>query len=149
MAIDYGCHDADSVIVSLLHDSLEDSFIPLILIRKMFGAEVEDALCAISKTEIHFFEYNGSVHKSKKDLGLYFKGIMNYPKTDLKVIKCADRLDNLRSMNNGKWPPVRRLKYINETVEHLLPIAFSVEGHGGKVYRDLRSITLGLAANLD
>lgn len=141
LAIEYGCNRADSIIIALLHDALEDSFITPAVIRKLFGAEVEGALRALSKTETSFYEHDGSIRKTKKDLEGYFLEIKNNPKINVRVIKCADRLDNLQNLS--AWSRARRLRYVVETRKYLMPIALSVSKRG-KLYCDLKSAIDGV-----
>lgn len=135
LVMDYGRRDACSVIIALLHDALEDSFITPAVIRKLFGDDVEEALRVLSKTEISFYEDNGFICKTKKDLNRYFSEIENNPWINVGVVKCVDRLDNLQNLS--AWSRARKLRYVVETRKYLMPIALKVSKQG-KLYYDLK-----------
>ncbi|QQG46585.1 MAG: bifunctional (p)ppGpp synthetase/guanosine-3',5'-bis(diphosphate) 3'-pyrophosphohydrolase [Candidatus Niyogibacteria bacterium] len=147
LTMDHGCYDADSVIIALLHDALEDSFIPLVVVRQLFGAGVEEAICALSKTETTFYEYDGSVRKIKKDPAKYFEDIKIHPNVVVPVIKCCDRLDNLRTF--GIWPVERKVKYVIETREYLLPLASEAIGGNHPICKDLKNEVERLASEFN
>lgn len=147
--IEYGCYDADSIIIGLLHDAFEDSFVPPAVIEKLFGFTVEDAVHVLSKTETAFSEHDGSIRRSKKALDVYFKEIDDHPRIVVPVAKCVDRLDNLRCLTDSMkgWPRERVERYIAETHRYVLPIALSRVGHGSKLHTDLVR-TIELVENL-
>lgn len=112
---------ANEIIVALLHDCIEDGFIPKDLLEKLFGSEVAEAVEKLSKVIPVFDEETGAVkEKIKKNLDEYYQKIAESP-VWIRRIKFADRLDNLRSMN--VWPEKRKQKYIAETEKYILPIA--------------------------
>ncbi len=147
LTMDHGCYDADSIIIAFLHDVLEDSFIPLVVVRQLFGARVEEALCALSKIETTFYEYDGSVRKIKKDITKYFEDIKTNPNASVPVIKCCDRLDNLRTF--GIWPVERKVKYVIETRKYLLPLASEAIGENYPIYKDLKNEVGRLVSELN
>ncbi len=95
------------------------------LLRVMFGDEMARAVAAISKSVPVYDEHSLTViSRRKKSLDDYFSGIRKAP-VFVGRVKCADRLDNLRSM--GVWPVERIKKYLLETEQYILPLAREVD----------------------
>ena len=112
---------APDIIIALLHDCVEDGFIPNGVIKILFGEDVERGVETLSKIVPSFEQDMSVVKKSKKGDTEYFDAIRNAPK-GIRRIKLADRLDNLRSMK-GAWTRERQQRYITETEKYILPIA--------------------------
>lgn len=111
----------DDIVLAFLHDCIEDGFMPPGLLRATFGHDMAHAVATISKNTPVFDEHSLTViSRRKKDIDNYFFGISKAP-AFVRRVKCADRLDNLRSM--GVWPPERKKKYILETERYILPLA--------------------------
>ena len=116
---------AQDITLAFLHDCIEDGFMPPGLMRAIFGDEMARAVATISKTMPIFDEHSLTVvSRRKKDIGDYFADITAAPMF-VRRVKCADRLDNLRTMR--KWTAERRQKYILETREFILPLAHSTD----------------------
>lgn len=109
----------EEIIIALLHDCVEDGFIPKDLIKDLFGWYVAECVDILSKIEIVESE-NGKIEKKKKNLDEYYRAIANGQRT-IGHVKSADRLDNVRTM--GSWERARQQKYIAETECYVLPIA--------------------------
>lgn len=120
--LDYPPASADEVIVALLHDCVEDGFIPEGLLKKMFGKKVADGVDILSKCSVMFDEATGRVIKKKKPLDRYFLYIAHADRMVCRV-KCADRIHNLSTMDGAAWPDERRTRYIAETQTYMIPIA--------------------------
>lgn len=116
---------AKDVIVSLLHDCVEDQFPPPRLIQTLFGEEIAFGVDTLSKVTPVFDEATGKiVEKNKKDLKEYYENIA-HSDTWLRRIKLCDRLDNLSDMKI--WPEARKAKYRKETLEFIMPIALNTD----------------------
>lgn len=121
LLIDNGRVSSKEIITALLHDSVEDCFIPEDLLEELFGGEVAEAVEKLSKIIPVFDEETGAVkEKIKKPLDEYYRVIAEAPVWNRRI-KLADRLDNLRSMD--VWPEKRRQKYFAETEKYILPMA--------------------------
>ena len=112
-------YDLDLICAALLHDILEkdplanDSLLGNRL-RLQFGERVYNIVHALSKPKIK----NDDKHRI---LGEYFHNIAKGSE-DVRYIKLADRLDNVRTLKNA---PQRNkiLRYKEETQKYVVPIA--------------------------
>ncbi len=119
--IERGVRPATAFIKALLHDALEDSFVPIAMYIQCFGIELYRSLDTLSKLIPVFDPITGKLRgRLKKPIAEYFAALAIASVED-RLVKLADRLHNLRSM--GSWPIERQRKYVRETVEWLLPIA--------------------------
>lgn len=111
-----------AVIIALLHDCVEDCFIPNGLLETMFGSDITNGIDKLSKVKPIYDAQTGRVIK-KMRLGdsRYFR-IISKSELMIRFIKLTDRLDNLRSMREV-WPKERQERYILETEKYILPIA--------------------------
>ncbi|MDP3778618.1 MAG: HD domain-containing protein [bacterium] len=116
---------ASDFVLSFVHDCIEDGFMPPGLLRAIFGDEMAHAVAAISKSVPVYDEHSLTViSRRKKSIDDYFAGIRKAP-VFVGRVKCADRLDNLRSM--GVWTVERKKKYLLETEQYILPLAREVD----------------------
>jgi len=109
--------DSDSVIAALLHDVIEDTSITHAEISKKFGASVADIVEGVTK--LSRVNYASREEAQMENLR---KMLMAMAK-DIRVIliKIADRLHNMRTMNY-QTPEKQRAKSL-ETMEVYAPIA--------------------------
>ncbi len=113
LAEEMGHTDSCVLCVALLHDVIEDSDIPLAEVQRACGAQVTEAVRLLTKplpTE----------SKATRDEQYYQRLAAASPIA--RTVKCADRLDNLRSMrylDDGE----RLLRYVEETRRYILPLA--------------------------
>jgi len=121
--LDRGKTTADGVIIALLHDCLEEGFIPDNVMETLFGKRVSDHLKTLSKIEIVFAADLSVLSKQRKSDDEYFNAIHEAPR-DIRLIKLDDRLDNLSDMADS-WSQdrARQQRYIIETEKYILPIA--------------------------
>lgn len=112
---------ATEVILALLHDCIEDTFIPESMLRHLFYDFIADALNTLSKFSVVYDKKTWIIlDKQKKTSEEYFKAIAIAPLYVVRV-KCVDRLDNIGDMTG--WNIDRIRKYIYETEEFVLPLA--------------------------
>ena len=109
--------DVPSIVVGLLHDTVEDSLTAVEDIAEKFGKEVSDlveGLTKISKVEF--------MSREEKQAENFRKMIISMGK-DIRVIliKLADRLHNMRTLE--PFPPDKQKRIAQETVEIYAPIA--------------------------
>jgi (p)ppGpp synthase/HD superfamily hydrolase len=119
--IEHGYTGTEFIIRALLHDLFEDTNTPPNLIFRTFGFGVYCDLCTLSKDVHHSHLVTGWITKTgKKSPKEYFDEIFMASEL-VKLVKLADRLDNLKDC--GIWKPERRERYIIETEQYVLPLA--------------------------
>jgi GTP pyrophosphokinase len=123
-------HDADAAITGLLHDSVEDCFIPQDIIRALFGKYIQESVEVLSKVIPVFGDNDGFIMKHKKSNDDYYSGIARADRRIARV-KLADRLDNFTDMNGWDFP--RKMKYLCETEKHIIPLCDKDKGLGNKL----------------
>ncbi len=109
--------DSESIIASLLHDTIEDTDATYEDVAKMFSPTVANLVDGVSKlTKIHF------TSKAEEQMENLRKMLIAMSK-DIRVIliKVADRLHNMRTMEYQT--PEKRKKKSYETMEIYAPIA--------------------------
>src|SRR6266581_4298514 len=109
--------DPVSVVAGLLHDSVEDTSVTVVDIRKEFGeqvAHIVEGVTKISQIDFHSREEQQAENLRKMMLAMV---------DDIRVvlIKLADRLHNMRTLEH--LPEDRRQKIAQETLDIYAPIA--------------------------
>ena len=109
--------DPVAVAAGLLHDSVEDTSVTIVDIRKEFGeqvAHIVEGVTKISKIDFATKEEQQAENLRKMMLAMV---------DDIRVvlIKLADRLHNMRTLEH--LPPDRQQKIAEETLEIYAPIA--------------------------
>lgn len=133
------------VMIALLHDVLEDCWPPQNLLDDLFSPEVKKGVVCLSKLVPVYDEISGyAVRKIKLDINEYLNAICN-DRDMLGIIKMADRLDNIQTMNKA-WPKERQLEYVKET-ELMLGI-FHKKFSGLAIYRQLERVLRKTKARL-
>lgn len=107
-----GVTDPDLICAALLHDVLEDTEETRATIASRFGGRVADLVEHLSQDK---------VHETKTQ---YINRIVDGP-LEIRLAKCADKLDNTRSMllrtdRGNRWK-----RHVRETKESYLPLAES------------------------
>ena len=109
--------DPVAIAAGLLHDSVEDTSVTIVDIRKEFGeqvAHIVEGVTKISKIDFATREEQQAENLRKMMLAMV---------DDIRVvlIKLADRLHNMRTLEH--LPPERQQKIAEETLEIFAPIA--------------------------
>jgi len=110
-------NNAAVICASLLHDVAEDTKVTANDVEDDFGHQVGDMVRALT-------------HPPLKDDETKFARNMRYLEhlrwagRDSHIVKAADRLDNLLSME-GAFTPERRAEYIMESEQAVLPLALA------------------------
>jgi (p)ppGpp synthase/HD superfamily hydrolase len=110
-------HNAAVICAGLLHDVAEDSEVTANDIEDDFGHQVGDMVRALT-------------HPPRKDGESKFERNMRYLEhlrwegRDCHIVKSADRLDNLLSME-GAFTPERRAEYLTESEDAVLPLVLA------------------------
>lgn len=104
-------YDVKLIIVKILHDMPEDSFLlNHNRIKDRFGNDVAQDVWLVTKLNIH------------KGLGIkkYFKRLMESGSWRAMLAKCVDRLHNMRTL--GTCSREKQLKQVAETRTYVLPL---------------------------
>lgn len=112
---------------ALLHDVIEDSDIPIEEIQRACGPQVMQAVELLTKP----MPTEGKTKRNEQ----YYQRLAE-GSTLAQLVKCADRLDNLRSMRELN-DEARLMRYIDETRRYILPIAAQADPY---LYRSLSEL---------
>src|SRR6202140_922447 len=109
--------DAVSVAAGLLHDSVENTSITIVDIRKEFGEQVAHIVEGVTK--ISQIDFSSQEEQEAENLRKMMLAMVD----DIRVvlIKLADRLHNMRTLEH--LPPDRQQKIARETLDIYGPIA--------------------------
>jgi GTP diphosphokinase / guanosine-3',5'-bis(diphosphate) 3'-diphosphatase len=109
--------DAVSIAAGLLHDSVEDTSVTIVDIRKEFGEQVAHIVEGVTK--ISQIDFATREEQQAENLRKMMLAMVD----DIRVvlIKLADRLHNMRTLEH--LPPERQQKIAKETLEIYGPIA--------------------------
>ena len=110
--------DSNSIITALLHDTVEDTSITSEDIRKEFGEEIMHLVNGVTKlTQIE-------LQSEESDQAENFRKLVLAISEDIRVllVKLADRLHNMRTLNFISKPEKRR-RIALETMEIYAPLA--------------------------
>src|SRR5438309_1185010 len=109
--------DAVAVAAGLLHDSVEDTTVTIVDIRKEFGEQVAHIVEGVTK--ISQIDFSTREEQQAENLRKMMLAMVD----DIRVvlIKLADRLHNMRTLEH--LPPDRQQKIARETLDIYGPIA--------------------------
>jgi GTP diphosphokinase / guanosine-3',5'-bis(diphosphate) 3'-diphosphatase len=109
--------DAVAIAAGLLHDSVEDTSVTIVDIRKEFGEQVAHIVEGVTK--IGQIDFATREEQQAENLRKMMLAMVD----DIRVvlIKLADRLHNMRTLEH--LPPERQQKIAKETLEIYGPIA--------------------------
>ncbi len=112
--------DIESIAASFLHDVVEDTETPLSEIESLFGKEVAtlvDGLTKVSAIE--------NVSKEEKESANFRKLLVSIAKDPrILIIKLADRLDNMRTLE--AMPEHKQRRIARETLDIYAPLAHAI-----------------------
>ena len=109
--------DADTLVASMLHDTVEDTEVSLTLIEELFGEDV--ALLVDGVTKLGKIPYSSKEENQAENMRKMFLAMAK----DIRVvlIKLADRLHNMRTMKH--LSPDKQLEKALETRDIYAPLA--------------------------
>jgi (p)ppGpp synthase/HD superfamily hydrolase len=123
--VDYGYCDGETAALGLLHDVVEDTFVPQTVLVNLFGQQMYGWVLDTSKEIPTFHPVTGKlIARAKLDEAAFYQNLMTAHKKP-RVVKGCDRVDNLKDLS--QWEPARRDKYIIETNTYHLPLAFQTD----------------------
>lgn len=110
----------DILITSILHDSLEDTEITFEIISDIFGVNIANHVLDLTRIK---FEDKTSSHgqASKITSSELIQALWQDGKTELIIVKIADRIHNMRTL--GFMSLEKEMSIINETIESFIAIA--------------------------
>src|SRR5262249_23679705 len=94
--VEWDRHEPDLVCAALLHDTVEDTPLTLDDVEKLAGANVRELVFLLTKEDERKY-----ASKAARD-EVYFARLREGPE-GASVVKCADRVDNLRDMATSGW----------------------------------------------
>jgi GTP diphosphokinase / guanosine-3',5'-bis(diphosphate) 3'-diphosphatase len=109
--------DPIAIAAGLLHDSVEDTSVTIVDIRKEFGEQVAHIVEGVTK--ISQIDFSSREEQQAENLRKMMLAMVD----DIRVvlIKLADRLHNMRTLEH--LPPERQQKIAQETLDIFAPIA--------------------------
>src|SRR6266478_1538167 len=109
--------DPAAIVAGLLHDSVEDTLVTVVDIRKEFGEQVAHIVEGVTK--ISAIDFATREEQQAENLRKMMLAMVD----DIRVvlIKLADRLHNMRTLEH--LPPERQQKIARETLDIYAPIA--------------------------
>src|SRR5512146_2387658 len=109
--------DPIAIAAGLLHDSVEDTSVTIVDIRKEFGEQVAHIVEGVTK--ISKIDFASSEERQAENVRKMVLAMVD----DIRVvlIKLADRLHNMRTLEH--LPPERQQRIAKETLEIYAPIA--------------------------
>src|SRR2546425_1703202 len=109
--------DPVAIAAGLLHDSVEDTSVTIVDIRKEFGEQVAHIVEGVTK--IGRIDFSSREEQQAENLRKMMLAMVD----DIRVvlIKLADRLHNMRTLEH--LPPERQQKIAKETLDIYAPIA--------------------------
>lgn len=111
--------DADTIITGLLHDTVEDSEVPLGTIEKEFGSSVAKLIDGMTKFNYGDFAHSPSLDEKTETLRKIFT-LMDED-ARIMVIKLIDRLHNMQTIEF--YPEEKQHDYAQETRDVFVKIA--------------------------
>lgn len=118
--VTFGYNDAETFALGLLHDVIEDTYVPPSVIVNLFGQSMYKDVLVLSKELPLFDPVSGKLLARAKLSNVDYYGGLAIARDTPRRIKGCDRIDNLQDL--AKWEDARRKKYIAETETFVLPI---------------------------
>lgn len=145
----FGYNKANILIVALLHDVPEDSWMQLSLIERLFGHKNARRVAALSKSYNLEDPISGcATRTSKKPLDVYHETIVAAGRT-VGLVKIADRLHNLSDLINpppgSRWTAEKRENYLRETETYILPLALKLDP---RMAEEMKRLVAEIRANI-
>jgi GTP pyrophosphokinase len=120
--------DEVTVAAALLHDTVEDTGVPLETIKKEFGDEVASLVDGVTK--LGHIKYRGTENQAAEhDKAENLRKMVLALSQDLRVvfIKLADRMHNMRTLSS--LPPAKQKRIALETDEIYASLAYRLGMH--------------------
>ena len=139
--VEWDVREADLVLAGLLHDTVEDTPLTLDDVTKLAGPSVRELVDLLTKADEKNYP-----SKAERDR-VYFARLRAGP-PGASVVKCADRVDNLRDMARSGWSVEKKRGYLAEARDHILPVARErAPDAAAKLDRVIAEVEAGLASS--
>lgn len=110
--LNFGVRDEGTIIVSILHDAIEDTWITFEYIEREFGRDIAEDVQILTK------DPNIDYKQDKEALVAYL--ITCFSKLRTALVKAADRIHNFGTL--GATPLHKQLRVALETEENFIPL---------------------------
>lgn len=110
--LNFGVRDEGTIIVSILHDAIEDTWITFEYIEREYGREIAEDVLILTK------DPNIDYKKDKEALEAYL--IRAFSKLRTALVKAADRIHNFGTL--GDTPLEKQLRVALDTEENFIPL---------------------------
>ena len=110
--------DVPTIATALLHDTVEDTYVTIDDVKKNFGDEIANLVDGVTKlSQLELFSERTKQAEN-------FRKLMLAMSNDIRVllVKLADRLHNMRTLNHIEKPDKRR-RIAQETIDIYAPLA--------------------------
>jgi len=110
--------DVPTIVTALLHDTVEDTYVTIDDVKENFGEEIANLVDGVTKlSQLELFSERTKQAEN-------FRKLMLAMSNDIRVllVKLADRLHNMRTLNHIDKPEKRR-RIAQETVDIYAPLA--------------------------
>jgi GTP diphosphokinase / guanosine-3',5'-bis(diphosphate) 3'-diphosphatase len=110
--------DVPTIVTALLHDTVEDTYVTIDDVKKNFGEEIASLVDGVTKlSQLELFSERTKQAEN-------FRKLMLAMSNDIRVllVKLADRLHNMRTLNHIENPEKRR-RIAQETLDIYAPLA--------------------------
>ncbi|MGN6149553.1 MAG: HD domain-containing protein, partial [Rhizomicrobium sp.] len=110
--------DVPTIVTALLHDTVEDTYVTIDDVKENFGEEIANLVDGVTKlSQLELFSERTKQAEN-------FRKLMLAMSNDIRVllVKLADRLHNMRTLNHIEKPEKRR-RIAQETVDIYAPLA--------------------------
>lgn len=122
LATQLGITDPTEIAAALTHDVLEDSQMAAGELGRRTNPRVAEIVAALTKDKIASGLTGDARVAAKTARDNRYYQLIGNADAQIRRVKCADRIDNLRSLDASPEPG-KKERYRAETLTHVLPIA--------------------------
>lgn len=136
--VEWGQPDADLVCAALLHDAIEDGPVDAQAVEAACGPRVRQLVELLTKAPVP-----AGGDKAARDRDYYARLRAD---AGARLVKAADRVDNVRSIALARWAPQKKRAYAQEALSDVLPaVREGWPGPAAQLEREARAVLEALA----